>query len=131
MLANLICRTNAKIVLTSTLRLSEIFGENYMNGAYLKLKHNLEIYGLAIYDITPYKGCLKEAEISEYLSEHEEIKDYVIIDDEDMPSLSEHLLRTDYNLGLDRSIVEEASFRLEPKEIKKLKFIIFNLTKQR
>lgn len=131
LLSYLIGRTDAKIVLTSTLRLSKIFGENYMDGAYLKLKQALELYGLDIYDVTPFKECSKELEISEYLLRHDEIKNYVIIDDEDMPSFSEHLLRTNYDLGLDKSIVEEASYRLEPKEVKRLKFLLFDLAKQR
>lgn len=131
LLSILINNTNAKIVLTSTLRLGEMFGDNYMGGAYLKLKYALQLYGLDIYDITPFNNCSKEKEIKEYLVNHDEISDYVIIDDEDMPSLSSHLLRTNYEKGIDRSIIEEASYRLEHKEEKKLKFILCSLVKQR
>ena len=95
-LAKLVRKTKANIVLTSTWRLDK---EHIA-----VLKARLAEYGLRIYDMTDNINMIKGAEITEWLKQHKDIENYVVIDDEEY-NLSnfidnKHLVIVDSNYGL-------------------------------
>lgn len=79
LIKKLIKATNAKVVLSSTWRLGT------KDCGIVEDELEQELYG-----ITPYLGKIRGEEISLYLKEHPEIKNYVIIDD-DKDMLKEQL----------------------------------------
>lgn len=95
-LAKLVRKTKANIVLTSTWRLDK---EHIA-----VLKARLAEYGLRIYDMTDNINMIKGAEITEWLKQHRDIENYVVIDDEEY-NLSnfidnKHLVIVDSKYGL-------------------------------
>ena len=95
-LAKLVRKTKANIVLTSTWRLDK---EHIA-----VLKARLAEYGLRIYDMTDNINMIKGAEITEWLKQHKDIENYVVIDDEEY-NLSnfidnKHLVIVDSKYGL-------------------------------
>ena len=95
-LAKLVRKTKANIVLTSTWRLDK---EHIA-----VLKARLAEYGLRIYDMTDNINMIRGAEITEWLKQHRDIENYVVIDDEEY-NLSnfidnKHLVIVDSKYGL-------------------------------
>ena len=95
-LAKIVKKTNAKIVLSSTWRI-------YKSHIYV-LEARLAEYGLRIYDKTDDINMIKGAEITEWLKQHRDIENYVVIDDEEY-NLSnfidnKHLVIVDSKYGL-------------------------------
>ena len=74
-LAKVVKKTGAKIVLSSTWRI-------YKSHIYV-LEARLAEYGLRIYDKTDIINMIKGAEITEWLKQHRDIENYVVIDDEE------------------------------------------------
>ena len=74
-LAKIVKKTGAKIVLSSTWRI-------YKSHIYV-LEARLAEYGLRIYDKTDNINMIKGAEITEWLKQHRDIENYVVIDDEE------------------------------------------------
>lgn len=74
-LAKIVKKTDAKIVLSSTWRI-------YKSHIYV-LEARLAEYGLRIYDKTDNINMIKGAEITEWLKQHRDIENYVVIDDEE------------------------------------------------
>lgn len=74
-LAKIVKKTGAKIVLSSTWRI-------YKSHIYV-LEARLAEYGLRIYDKTDIINMIKGAEITEWLKQHRDIENYVVIDDEE------------------------------------------------
>lgn len=91
-LGEIVDRMDAKIVISSSIK----------NAYYYRGKHNkimnylvetLINYGLEVYGMTPWRET-REEEIREYLGEHEEIIDYLIIDDDYFfESMKEHMIK--------------------------------------
>lgn len=103
---------NAKIVISSTWR--SFFTVEEWNKAFkcLKLDH-MEVVGVTGYDDSRIRGY----EIQEWLDEHKEVKDYVIIDDDSdmLPTQMNNFFPTDNYCGLTPSTVYriERHFRKE------------------
>lgn len=97
-LKNIVFKTDAKIVISSSLK----------NTFYLKSEHSntmrkfLQILfdcGLEVIGITPYMGS-RESEIQEYLKMHPEISEYCIIDDDYFfESMKEHMIKLNPQLN--------------------------------
>ena len=86
LLKEIVLKTDARIVLSSTWRswLTKVDGKllsiNHKMKDLLKL---LEVYGLYIYDITPYDDKrFRQNEIMEWLKNHQDIESFVVIDDD-------------------------------------------------
>ena len=95
-LAKIVNKTGAKIVLSSTWRI-------FKSHIYV-LEARLAEYGLRIYDKTDNINMIKGAEITEWLKQHRDIENYVVIDDEEY-NLSnfidnKHLVIVDSKYGL-------------------------------
>ena len=86
---------NYCIVVTSTWRLNDNYIDCLKNGG---LRNCVNVIGR-----TPYipNGNKREAEIREYLNSHQDIENYIIIDDENdiIGGLKNHLISCDPNVG--------------------------------
>lgn len=81
-LADIIKETNSKIVLSSSWR---IFWDNNLKPKNTKAQEFEKIlnkYELKIYSKTDYLGIEREKEIDEWLRKHDNIENFIIIDDE-------------------------------------------------
>lgn len=130
LLKELIDKTNAKIVLSSSWRV--FFDKDTLNP---KNNHGQELrrllykYGLEIYSLTKRSGNGKrEDEINDWLENHDDIESFVILDDEDshLPGfVGENLVKTEYysenseECGLTPNHVEEAVRIMNQKRIVK------------
>lgn len=103
-----LCKTaKAKIVLSSSWRM--------FPNARFKLDRTLRYKGLKISSSTPViqdgDQKFRQFEIEQWLSEHPEVTDYVILDDIPdyfMKPLADHLVTCDPEIGLTESKVAEA-----------------------
>lgn len=105
-LKRIINATDAKVVVTSSHKYFWQINNNikgFLNSNYVK---GLKKKGVDIYDCTPFlesgiKDNKREREISEYLKNHTEITQYVILDDDYiMENLKEHEIFIDIQGGL-------------------------------
>lgn len=117
LLKELIDETKAVIVLSSSWRkLWERGVCQFEEGKEINRIFNL--YGLKIYDKTPVLGSRK-AEITQWIKNHPETKEYVILDDMlfGWEELAPFLVRTDgmVGRGLERSHIEKAKEILNGK----------------
>ncbi len=104
-LKKLLKLSNAKIVLTSSNKYSfQRDGLKSIEGSYLeKYLQELKRLEIPIYDITPYKGEDKTAEIRAYLESNPLVTDFVIIDDELVDeSLWKYQVYLDLYKGLEK-----------------------------
>ena len=103
-LKKIILETNASVVLTNADRFNEYF------------QRFLEMCKIPIYGVTPYLGNKRNLEIDAYLNEHQEITDYIILDDEEnfYGEQKLHLIQTDsYSKGnglKDKNVDEAISY---------------------
>lgn len=85
-LKRIVDATGAKIVLSSSWKSGFIKDENGVspcNGYSFLLFNLLMKYGLSLYDVTPNdKNRIRQNEIKQWLSEHEDVENFVIFDDE-------------------------------------------------
>jgi len=91
LLQELINKTKAEVILSSTWRISS------------KLIKGIEKYAdIKIKDITPRLYDIRGKEIQKYLDEHKEIVNYVIIDDDSdmLENQKERFVKTDFKIGL-------------------------------
>lgn len=83
-LSEIIKLTGAKIVATTSNK--NVFQKNpeknYKDTLFFQYVQKLKDYGVEIYDITPYIGGNRELEIKEYLKNHQEIENFLILDDD-------------------------------------------------
>lgn len=108
LLKKIITEAKADIVLSSSWR-------NILESdpSYKYLIRQLEYKGLYILDKTPNVGCHRGKEIRQWLDAHEEIEQFVILDDEFIQEfeecgLSEHLVHTELIDGLTKEDVTKA-----------------------
>ncbi len=82
----------AKIVISSSLKNSYWY-LGHMSNMLKLLVDTLENEGMEVVGFTPF-GKDREEEILTFLKEHQEIEEYVILEDDyDMPKLSNHLVK--------------------------------------
>lgn len=84
--------TDAKIVITSSMMINDMD----------LLRNKLGEYGIDILDKTEHYGDRRGAQIREWLSEHNNVENYIILDDEyfvDYPGLEEHIVKTSFYSG--------------------------------
>lgn len=100
-LKKIIDETGAKVVLSSTWRLGYNKDGKQLDKCSQYLKDKFDKAGIEIYDVTPDIGhSLRHIEIKQWLTEHEDIESYVILDDEEFDfyryDIGEHLVLTDW-----------------------------------
>lgn len=95
----LVDETGARIVISSAWR--------RIPTAYDNLITQLHHHGIEVADQTPYVGSERGDDITAWFSRHPNTERYVILDDDsDMGDHMEHLVKTDFNTGLTREIVD-------------------------
>ena len=114
-LKTIIEKTDAKIVLSSSWRIfmkkeNGIIKSDDDKGK--KLLELFKLYGIEIYDMTPYRQYIREKEILAWLKNNK-VDNYVIIDDDiaDIKSLEDKLIKTKFNepdAGLTKEKADKA-----------------------
>lgn len=122
LLKKIIDKTGAKVVLSSSWRRGWYHGydKNNKSNRQTALHVKFNKYGIDVVGITPIDKNRKE-EIYSYISQHPEIENYIVIDDETFNfdnQLKKHLIKTsdtdyisgswDENTGLKRKHVRQA-----------------------
>lgn len=95
--------TNAKIVATTSTKysLQRKYKSDYKKTTFSKYVEKLKKYNIEIYDITPYINENRELEIKEYLKNHSEIEEFLILDDDYIiESLKEHQVFLNFYKGI-------------------------------
>ena len=115
LLKEIIDRTEAQIVLSSSWRVERFdkykFTKPYKYKLYHKLVKKLNEYGLTILSHTPVLHEWRGKEIDQWLKswEGEVIENFVILDDRyDMDPYMDKLVQTSLSVGLTRETVEQA-----------------------
>ena len=105
-LKEIVDATDAKLILSSTWRLGYNKDGHPLkdHGEYVKRK--FAEHGMEIYDVTPdlgHNGIYRGQEIKQWLSEHEDVENFIIIDDENFDFSYEKLgsrwIQTQYFRG--------------------------------
>jgi len=100
-LKGLVDATGAKIVVSSSWR--------QIPSAYANLTAWLEKFGMNIADKTPYVGGCRGDDITAWFKRNPGEYSYAILDDDDdMDGHMDHLVRTDFDVGLVDEDVEKA-----------------------
>ena len=102
-LLEIVKESNAKIVATTSNKYSfqRNSGVDYQNTLYFKMVSLLEKMGIEIFDVTPYVYGDRKSEIIEYIRNHKEIQNFLILDDEFISdSLKEHQVLLDLYNGI-------------------------------
>ena len=109
-LARLVHETNATVVLSSTWREDWNQEDESQNGVcFNELRDVLSEHDIEIFDRTGANRANRGQEIAEWLSNHEEVESFVILDDMyDMGELIDHLIQTDGGVGLTDEDVNDA-----------------------
>lgn len=88
----IINKTKAKIVISSSLK-NSFFYTGHFNKHLQSIIERLEQAGIEVIGITP-QADTREDEIKLYLSQHQEIENFCILDDDyEMESLKDHLVK--------------------------------------
>lgn len=107
-LKRIVDETGAKVVLSSDWRYDR---DNPMcNGDFLELRGELRRYGIQFYGFTPeLPTAHRGAEIEQWLQNHTEVENYVILDDRtDIEPNKDHWVRTFLSSGLGKEETEKA-----------------------
>ena len=114
LLKKIIRKTKAKIVLSSSWRLS--FDDNLIPDDYLgqSLISALKNEGLAIFGKTDDLQNDRYYEIKDWLQKHANVNDFVILDDDDFnwKDLHSQWIKTSYYIGLTKDIAEKTIKKL-------------------
>ena len=107
-LRNIINATQAKVVLSSDWRYDR--DDPKYNGDYLELEAELMRYGIQFYGFTPeLPSAHRGAEIAQWLTEHPEVSNFVILDDRtDMEPHKDHWVQTVMARGLGKDETDAA-----------------------
>ena len=102
LLACIVRRTNAKIVVSSSWRNCSLLDT---------LKKRLNDFSMSVFDVTGYnKNGIRGLEIKEWLDNHNDIESFVILDDE-VFDIKEHFpnnfVQTSMEVGLQKEDVEK------------------------
>lgn len=98
LLKNILDQTGAKIVLSSSWRLSI--------HPRLRVKDALASIGAEFIDCTKYLGGPRANEIQEWLNRHPEVTDFIILDDDIDAEIVGHFFQTSMNYGLTEKHVK-------------------------
>lgn len=121
LLKEIIDRTNAKVVLSSTWRTGWKDREEKRNTQdaedFTKLEEKLKEYGISLFSYTPVlKNRHRGSEIHKWLEQWTKelsVESFIILDDDtDMKPYSDQLVQTSYKHGLSRKNVEKAVTKL-------------------
>ena len=112
-LKEIVDRTDAKIVLTSTWKVDWFKDDKDNNGKYGRyLDSKFKEFDLLIYDKTDYHIQDRGSEIYKYLNIHNDIDKWIVIDDYIFKDYDEdirrHLVKTTFEEGLQRKHISEA-----------------------
>lgn len=102
-LLEIVKESNAKIVATTSNKYSfqRNSNVNYKNTLYFRTVTLLEKMGIEIFDVTPYVYGDRKSEIIEYIRNHKEIQNFLILDDEFVSdNLKDHQVLLDLYNGL-------------------------------
>jgi len=108
-LLTIINSTNAKVVVTSSRKYIFQLDKKvkFKETSCYKYIQTLLSYGIEIYGITPYVNGKRELEINEYLKEHPEIEQFLILDDDSViESLKDHQVFLDLYKGICEEHIE-------------------------
>lgn len=112
LLKQLIDRTKARIVLTSTWRCHWDPTGQHTDEIGKALEAAFKRYGISLYDKTPEKNNNRSKEICEWLEQHQDADTFVIIDDIKFgwDKLEPYVVKTDYRIGrgLEQEHMEKA-----------------------
>lgn len=114
LLKQIVDTTGAKIVLSTSWRKHWDKDVSKCSEDGKLINDCLERYGLYVYDKTPFidDRTKKYDDIKSWLSEHNDVEQFVILDDEPFGwgELQDYLVKTDYRIGrgLERIHVEQA-----------------------
>lgn len=99
-LKRIVDSTGAKVVLSSDWRYDR--DDPYCNSDYLELRDELRKHGISFYGFTPVLlSAHRGAEIDQWLKEHEEVENFVILDDRpDIEPNKDHWVQTTMSRGL-------------------------------
>lgn len=99
-LKRIVTKTGARVVLSSDWRYDR--DDPGVNKDYLELRRELFRYGIEFYGFTPeLPGAHRGAEIEQWLSEHPEVSNFVILDDRtDIEPNKDHWVQTTMSRGL-------------------------------
>lgn len=102
-LKKIVEETDAKIVVTSSAMINDMD----------LLGKKLGEYGISVLDKTAHYGDRRGTQIREWLSEHNDVENYIILDDDyfmDYPGLDDHIVKTSFysGRGLNESHVQKA-----------------------
>lgn len=101
LLKQLVNLTDARIVLSSSWRISEYSRERVMD--------NFVPYDLSLYSITGQEEGTRGHQIMEWLQRHPEVTEYVAFDDDhDLTELGPHFIHVDGYYGLKREHFDKA-----------------------
>lgn len=111
LLKQIIDATDAKIVLSTSWR------QHWQKDSceYNEIDKVFEEAGLTVYDKTPWKNNNRYDEISEWLSSNQNVKNYVVLDDEPFEKgifINHFILTSRLRDGLDEDDVKKAIFIL-------------------
>ena len=108
-LAEIVKATNAKLILSSDWRMEWISDNDDDNGVdFIELKEKLAEYNLYLIDKTGPIRNFRHLEIEEYLADHPEIQNYIIIDDRTDAGIRNHFIKTNGHNGLSIRNMEQA-----------------------
>lgn len=104
----LVTKTGAKVVLSSDWRYDR--DDPTQNSDYLELRMELLKFGIHLYGFTPeLPSCHRGEEIDQWLREHDEVENFVILDDRtDIDPNKDHWVQTTMENGLGPAEREKA-----------------------
>jgi len=107
-LKRIISETGAKVVLSSDWRYER--DDPVYNSDFLELRHELQQNGIQLYDFTPeLPTAHRGAEINKWLKAHEEVGNFVILDDRtDIEPNKDHWVQTVMSRGLGAKETQDA-----------------------
>ena len=110
LLAEIVSKTDAKLVLSSTWRFGLLYPDSIFAGDVIALQKELYRFSLKLFSYTPRLPDKQRGdEIQAWLASHTGVESFVILDDDsDMADIKEYLVKTTWEHGLQREHVEKA-----------------------
>lgn len=117
LLAELVNKTGAKLVLSSTWRFGLLYPNSVFANDIIALQKELRRFGLKLFSHTPKLPEKQRGdEIQLWLDSYSGVESFVILDDDsDMVDLKKYLVKTTWEYGLQRDHIEKATNILNSK----------------